>query len=262
MEGQGGRSKGRVKRRQVQAGDGWTVVTHRSNEEKVGQSTEALQHAKPTRVVAGLTIERLREDFEKLEGRWRDTECAVQVVEMLRKRDWDVHDAVCIGIGSFSLDWEHRFRALWQLVLFRAVVRLATKPGPHVCLYAQEPAFTSLDISFLAALNITVLESNIESHISPTSFVFAPFVDWNILLLIFLKSKDPLLYIGNEVLDDYGPYAKSEEKEKIMKECNELGKSFLQGRACARISEFKLHPHALNGLAVYWRTAQESGEQE
>jgi hypothetical protein len=31
-------------------------------------------------------------------------------------------EAVCIGIGSLSADWEHRWRSMWQLVLFVEVV--------------------------------------------------------------------------------------------------------------------------------------------
>lgn len=85
-------------------------------------------------------------------------------------------------------------------------------------------------------------------------------MDWFILLPIFLKNKDPDLYIGNEILDDYSQYAKSEEKERALEECNEIGKAFIEGRECVRVPDFALHAHALNGLVVYWQEDSKEGD--
>lgn len=122
----------------------------------------------------------------------------------------------------------------------------------EVKLYAQEPAFTSLDHEFLALLSINVCADDIATHITPDSFVFSPFVDWFMLLPLFLKEKDPVLYVGNEILDDYGAFAQSEEKREKLKECNELGQQWLEKRCGAKLREFEMHPHALNGMIVYW----------
>lgn len=89
--------------------------------------------------------------------------------------------------------------------------------------------------------------------------MFAPFVDWDLLLSVFLKDKDPEVYVGNDVLDDYTPYANTETKMKVLEECNGLGKRFLQGRGGVRVPEFGVHAHALNGLVVYLKNA---GEKE
>lgn len=124
------KAKGRrVKRRQVQASDGWTVVTHASGHSRgSGGNGEkmVLQEARPSRVVEGLTVATLIDEFGKCEKRWRDTECAKQVEAIFARRKWDIQEAICIGIGSFSVDWEHRYRSMWQLVLFMAVVELGT----------------------------------------------------------------------------------------------------------------------------------------
>ncbi|PSN72167.1 hypothetical protein BS50DRAFT_597564 [Corynespora cassiicola Philippines] len=249
----------RVKRAQVQAGDGWTVVTTQgaSSSKGSGSTDEAARGAKPERVVEGLTVERLVGDLKGREERFRGTQVAAQIERTLDAGKGKViESAVCIGIGSFSLDWEHRHRAMWQLVLFRGVVAKLKEINPEsqIALYAQEPIFTSLDIEFLATLGITVVGSDIETHITPATFVFAPFVDWHILLPVFLRAKNPELYIGNEILGDYSMFAKSEEKEKVLKESNELGESFLEGRESLKIEDFALHPHALNGLVFYSRT--------
>jgi hypothetical protein len=126
-----------------------------------------------------------------------------------------------------------------------------------ITLYAQEPAFTALDIAFLATMSITVLPDSVETHITSSSFVFAPFVDWHILLPLFLKDRDPQLYVGNEVLDNYRAFANTLEKKEVLAECNRLGKTFALGRERRRVPDFELHGNALNGLMVYWKEEEE-----
>lgn len=123
---------------------------------------------------------------------------------------------------------------------------------PPITLYAQEPAFTDLDSAFLAALNISVLTSDIESHIASSSFVFAPFVDWNLLIPVFLKDKDPELYIGNEILDNYSVFVNTPEKANLVEDCNERGKRFAERRERRRMPQFEKHGSALEGLMIYW----------
>jgi hypothetical protein len=266
----------RVKRKQVQSEDGWTVVAGSGS--NAPPSTSKARDARPTRVVDGLTVEKLAAEFKDMEKRWRKSACAKNLEKMLELRDWSVTGAVCIGIGSFSLDWEHRWRSMWQLVLFVGVVELreyslqtpallylqltttVRESHPTLTLHAQEPAFTPLDISFLATLSITTISSDIESHITPTSFVFAPFVDWYLLLPIFLRNKDPELYIGNEILGDYKVYANTKEKEEALKESNEVGGRFVVGRERRKVPGFEEHGSALEGLMVYWREDDEDDE--
>ena len=126
----GGRSRGRVKRQQVASDDGWTVITHGVSGLSLDKGADISEnnagnksaHSLPVRTVFGMTPESLLADFKKLQQRWVDTACAEHVARLLADKTWDVTDAVCIGIGSFSRDWEHRHRALWQLVLFLDVV--------------------------------------------------------------------------------------------------------------------------------------------
>lgn len=80
------------------------------------------------------------------------------------------------------------------------------------------------------------------------------------LLPIFLKDKEPVLYVGNEVLDDYGAFAQSEEKRQKLDECNELGREWLKKRSVVKLDEFEMHPHALNGMVVYWVEGSEEAK--
>lgn len=273
MEAQKGRGR-RVRKKQVVDSDGWTTVAGSGSAKQ--DPAEPPGGARPTRVVDGLTVAKLVGELRDMQARWEKTACAKYIDQTLSLRDWSTTEAVCIGIGSFSLDWEHRHRSLWQLVLFLDVVKLRRQSSililittntllvrlesPAIALYAQEPAFTTLDVSFLNALDITVLSTGIENHIGNLSFVFAPFVDWFILLPLFLKEKDPELYLGNEILDNYAAVANTQDKRKVLSECNELGRRFRSGRERRKMPEFEIHPHALNGLMVYWREEEDEGE--
>lgn len=127
--------------------------------------------------------------------------------------------------------------------------------------YAQDPAFTPLDTEFLSLLSITTLESGLENKITSESFVYSPFVDWFLLLPTFLAGKEPVLYVGNEILDDYGIFAQSREKKERLEECNEIGNKWLEGRRMVRLKEFEKHANALNGMVVYWREGKDDGEE-
>ena len=123
----GGREgKGRrVKRTQVQSDDGWTVVSGGSGSGSGSKpSSSVAKAARPTRVVNGLTVEKLVAEYGAMQKRWRKSTCARDLGRMLGLGEWSVEGAVCIGIGSFALDWEHRYRSLWQLVLFMGVVEI------------------------------------------------------------------------------------------------------------------------------------------
>lgn len=273
-----GRGRGRVKRKEVEIEDGWTVVTHGlanlslgkgKSKSRLGNNGELVAASSlPTDVVQGLTLEKLLDDFRKLQERWEDTTVAKQVQELLSKAQFNVDSAVCIGIGSLSRDWAHRWRSLWQLVLFIDVVGHCNKSKSgsggelEVMKYAQDPAFTSLDVTFLEELGVEVTETGIEEHIEEASFVYSPFVDWYLLLPLFLNEKDPLLYVGNEILDDYTPYGQSPEKRERLEECNGLGKKFLSGKEMVKLSEFGCHANALNGMVVYWRRGSDVEKQK
>ncbi|KAJ5033043.1 hypothetical protein J3E74DRAFT_423783 [Bipolaris maydis] len=263
----GGSGSGRVKRKQIQSEDGWTVITHGLSKVSLSEKSQGAT-ALPTLIVKDLTAEKLLGDFKTLRERWKIRALAAQVDGVIEGREWGVEEAVCIGIGSFSRDWAHRWRSLWQLVLFDHVVGRLQKRNnkTEIRCYAQDPAFTPLDTEFLSLLSITSLESGLEAKITTKSFVYSPFVDWFLLLPTFLADRDPVLYIGNEILDDYSMYAQSEEKKERLSECNEVGKKWLAARQVVKLCEFEKHGNALNGMVVYLRDIgdddKDDGEEE
>jgi hypothetical protein len=239
---------GRVKRQAVESEDGWTVITHGIAGMNMREKGEEGKDKDKGKEVDGLTSAKLNEEFEKLQEKWTGTGVSTQIAAFMAKRTGDVDGALCIGIGSFARDWEHRWRSMWQLVLFVEVVKLC---GGDVKMYAQDPAFTPLDVEFLRILEIATLDAGIEEHITPRAFVFSPFVDWFILLPVFLRGRDPALYVGNEVLADYTAFAQTRDKREKLEECNGLGAAFLAGKDRVKLVDFELHAHALNGMVIY-----------
>jgi hypothetical protein len=264
--GSRGKGKARVKRQEIQSEDGWTVITHGMSKINLdSKKDKKVAGALPSKTINGMTAEKLLSEFEKLQEKWKESAVARQIEELLSSKSWDIHEAACIGIGSFSRDWEHRWRSMWQLVLFMEIIQLLKGSDKNVKIYAQDPAFTTLDIEFLELLNITKMASGIESNITPRSFVFSPFVDWYILLPTFLKDKDPELYVGNEILNDYAPYVQTEDKREKVRECNDLGKALLEGKESVKLKDFEEHAHAFSGMVIYWNsptdTQQPSGKE-
>ncbi|KAF1835602.1 hypothetical protein BDW02DRAFT_547666 [Decorospora gaudefroyi] len=275
----------RIKRKQIQSEDGWTIITHGISDMRLSKQDSEKSQSKPLiptsemETVQGLTPKKLLVEFEKLQDRWYPTSLARQIDSLIHtKKDgicWDIETAVCIGIGSFSRDWMNRWRSLWQLVLFVRVTNLpCTHPvkaqGNSIQVHAQDPAFTPTDINFLSLLNISVTSTpttteppTIHTKISPKTFLYSPFVDWYLLLPVFLSNPthnpNPALYIGNEILPDYTPYAHTPEKRSKLHECNEIGQRWVEGRQMVRLGGFEGHGDALEGLVVYWRVGGGDG---
>lgn len=265
--------RGRVKRREVDDGNGWTVITHgmsrmevsdmRTDSNSKNKSRTVLNHTNgpSSQVVQNLTMSKLQEQVEMMHAQYKGSSVAKQVSEVMGKNSHQIKEAVCIGIGSFSRDWEHRYRSLWQLVLFIDAVQQLSANEVQVRLYAQDPAFTTLDMAFLEVLKVNITKDDIQKHISSSTLVFSPFVDWFILLPVFIQSKKPALYIGNEILDNYSTFARSDEKKEKLEECNKLGSLFLEDYNCVKVKDFEYHAHALNGMIIYTRKSEDNAGQ-
>lgn len=134
-----------MKRQQVDTEDGWTVITHGLSNLSVGIGKKkgrggrnnAQAGSMPTDIVQGLTAEKLLQDFQNRTEKWKTTSCAKHLENVLAKGEKKLIEAVCIGIGSFSRDWEHRHRAMWQLVLFMGVVSYCEFYSCHICMVQE-----------------------------------------------------------------------------------------------------------------------------
>ena len=71
--------------------------------------------------------------------------------------------------------------------------------GRTIKLYAQDPQFEKLEKDILTSYGFIIVEApEVRHHITPTTFLFAPFVDWPMLIPQIIGARDPFLYIGSD----------------------------------------------------------------
>ncbi|KAF2745483.1 hypothetical protein M011DRAFT_137558 [Sporormia fimetaria CBS 119925] len=212
-------------------------------------------------------------DYNMKCKQFKETVFHQHLIRVLSRRNWRIETAFFIGSGSFCADWEHRYRSMWQLVMFMVAVEYLRKTNPTIQLLAQEPRYTSLDTNFLTSLNFTLpSEEGAETHQTRTSFLFAPFLDNDALLFSFLAREEgqPCLYIGNEVRAQYSRENFHERLasdaagnlETRLKEAGEIGKRFMRKRRVFRLPEFEGHGNALNGIVVQAVFEAEEDEED
>jgi hypothetical protein len=130
--------------------------------------------------------------------------------------------AVMVGLGKLDTT-DSDIRPVWQLVLFLDIVEHLSSeqkkrryaeddetdmnmddgPGPApllspvIKMYAQDPVFRPLEKEILASFGIEVVANPAARKlITPSTFLFAPFVHWMTVLRYTISTSDPMLYIG------------------------------------------------------------------
>jgi hypothetical protein len=129
-------------------------------------------------------------------------------ISFIRDQPLVIDRVVMVGLGNLD-DSARRepYRAAMQLALLLAVLRGlelvsdgtqdAAVPRITVPCFAQDPAFTSNDVSVLEHFGITTVPIPQGSDmISPTTLVFSPYVDVTVLMPEILGGKSPIMYVG------------------------------------------------------------------
>ncbi|KAF2104203.1 hypothetical protein NA57DRAFT_70420 [Rhizodiscina lignyota] len=296
-----------TKSRNVDLGDGWTVVTRgirrlssavrnplrKASDAKSGVEGEV---GEPDDTVAPEPedVGELIRRFEKLRDRWRGLPYRQILLDLLDSiwqhgsreepgcQERRIDNAVCIAIGSFSTDWlgaeQTSLRSLWQLVLFLEIMEYLqrnTHAEKNMKVYAQEPLFSALDKAFLAKFEIQTLDSpHAVELITPSTFLFVPFLEWYVLLWEVLRCKDPELYIGtdiHDILDRLDGLAEEDDRvasratdgdgtKTKVEELKNVCAEFFKSRELVQIPDegvFEGHATALYGLVIYTRAVDE-----
>ncbi|TKA67875.1 hypothetical protein B0A49_07251 [Cryomyces minteri] len=258
-----------AKRIETITSDGWTVVAHINPSASVINHSERETSTGVRYILPGLTLERLQSDYDRARVQWQDGECHTRLTEILSRTTWDVEHAVCLGVGSFSVDTQNRWRSLWQLVAFTSIVSAVSKGSTAIKIWAQDPCFTSLDTEFLESLGITVVQHpQAKQHITEKTFLYAPFVDWSITLDFALDETDPSLYIGTDIeqiMDtlerisktyEYDRYT-SEEKTVDTERYIAIAERFCKGRDTCAFPKYEGQAYWQDGLKIYWKEEAE-----
>lgn len=126
-------SKPKPKKAVLDAGDGWSRVEYGYRTDSQGGTLRSNIMMPP--VDKELSVQKMKEEHEKILGRWRGSEHRNAMVRELEKRrpsegkegeskGWGVSKAVCIALGSLSMEWHVRIRSVWQFAFFMDVVDL------------------------------------------------------------------------------------------------------------------------------------------
>lgn len=155
---------------------------------------------------ADLSKAQITKGYEDKAGNWRVFHDAKQVENILYKRVGeaklcDITKAVCLGSGSFS-SLQQATSSQWQIAAFVEVVKMLNNMKGHgreIKLYAQDPAYNTVDRHLLDYLGVEVLETPAACALcDETTFVFAPHVQLTLWTSDMRMGKTALI-VGNDV---------------------------------------------------------------
>ncbi|KAE9972530.1 hypothetical protein BLS_003975 [Venturia inaequalis] len=265
-----------VKRKTVELSDGWSVITSSKSKPLTAHTTNP--HLDPDADYSPPTPERVTTVVAEVNTyleRWRHSQCATGLPNILRRRkakDGGVVDnAICAGLGSLNTESLAQKRTrMWQFVVFLWLIdevrdRESGKDGrgAFMC-YAQEPRFTPTDVEVLKHFGILVLPAlNGEEFINEKTLLYAPFLPWSLLLKDFLHAGTPAICVSNDVGESvemlqmrmkHGTKSLDSEglslQEEDLKECERVGRTFLEKRKGVAFPAFEFHAECLK-LMVY-----------
>ncbi|KAK1069871.1 hypothetical protein LTR12_008755 [Friedmanniomyces endolithicus] len=238
--------------------------------------------------IKGLTLERLRTDFDIKSKVWRHSTCRRETLAILDKQQpdagWKLQEAVCLATNSFSRDnWQARQRSMMQWVAFFDLTQnLQNKQDDPIAVFAQEPNYTALDKQFLQSLDVRVLDvdhspdcvaglGEAKQHVRASSFVFEAFMDLGIEAVGDLFEGDPALYIGSSVERWRETPQRSGVASSTTRSRAGIGTGvdgngegaeggvarsvagFMGPRKSYRMPRFEEDPNIFDGLLIYWK---------
>ncbi|KAL1305654.1 hypothetical protein AAFC00_007248 [Neodothiora populina] len=194
------------KRKILEQTDGWSRVEYTSSQNRAQKdahgNTAPLKMHLPARD-PDLTVDKMREEHERVKKKWIASDHRRKVKEVLEKRigpekKWDVRKAVCVALGSLCVNWHTRIRSVYQFAFFMDVVDIvrASNTSNDIQVCVQEPRFDQLDRDFFETLNVKVLEDPAaEAELDATSLFFAPHLEWVSEIPYVKAGLDSPLYI-------------------------------------------------------------------
>lgn len=117
----------------------------------------------------------------------------------------NITQCLCLGLGPFAIGVEnvksghrdeYKNTSLHQLAVLTVILKVLGEQHNIKPVYFQDPVFTRDEREFLRSLGYKTMEDpDANRHMSTSTFVFAPFLGWNVFAEA-LKKAFPALYIG------------------------------------------------------------------
>lgn len=192
-----------------------------------------------------------------------------------------IENAICAGLGSLNIDsLAQKKTRMWQFIVFLWLVEeLREKEdgievrGDIKC-FAQEPRFTPTDVEVLKHFDIIVLPAlDGKDFVNGKTLLYAPFLPWSLLLKDFLQAGTPAVCVSNDVGESvemlqmrikHGTNSLYSEgislQEEDLKECERVGRVFLDKRKGVAFPAFEFHAECLM-LMIYIEEEREEIEK-
>lgn len=150
---------------------------------------------------------------------WRNSEQREEVRDLFERSILplkcikDIDQAICIGLGSFcqenefiagdygieGLMYPKGLVSMTQFIAFEYWIELLRTQTDITSILFSDPAFTNVDISFLAARGYYDIIDDAESRVTEETFLFAPIGNHLDVLADCIKTAHPHLMISNSI---------------------------------------------------------------
>ncbi|KAI9755685.1 MAG: hypothetical protein M4579_004183 [Chaenotheca gracillima] len=284
------KKQGQKKRLQVNSEDGWTTITSSSSGASDAQKshesgfsrTFLIPHnsnAHPADIPEGYTLDKLNEDYSRYEKVWTNSQCSKELATILQERiagtqhgqqpvfTDKLDNCVCIGLGSM-VDAVSRRAALLQFAALKQILSILdeerTRPALRSSCIAQDPVFNELDMDFLATTHqVTILRDpeKAASHISNSTFLYAPHCEWSFLLPALQGgAMSPSLVVCNDI----EPLISGPLSTSLHGLVSDKAREFvhLPAREAVAFPRFEPHDSVFNDLSIYWRASEPSRDDK
>lgn len=275
-----------VKRKTIELSDGWSVITSSKSKPLTSHAHTPNPHLDPEADYSQPTPERFTSIITEVNTyleRWRQSQCATDLAHILRRRKARdggvIKNAICAGLGSLNTEsLAQKKTRMWQFVVFMWLIGEVRDGGDSreaFRCYAQEPRFTPTDVEVLKHFDVTVLPAlNGKDFVGEGTLLYAPFLPWSLLLKEFLQAGTPAVCVSNDVGESvemlqmrikHGTKSLDSEgislQEDDLKECERVGRSFLERRKGVAFPAFELHTECLK-LMIYLEEEEEERDVE
>ncbi|KAI9874024.1 MAG: hypothetical protein M1830_010288 [Pleopsidium flavum] len=198
------------KRSKVTSPSGWTTITVGPKPPPIPtispsdtSSADPTPTSTSTSTSTSSTISALHKRYENHAQTWEESACNRQLQTLLgqlmeKGEITGLDKCVCLGLGSVSAEWSMQ-KSVYQFAALEGMLATLRTKFPALSVYAQDPAFTTVDEHFLCSHNVTILRApSALAHIGRGTFIYAPHCS-RTAFLAHLEGNEPALVVGNDV---------------------------------------------------------------
>ncbi|KAL8823101.1 MAG: hypothetical protein Q9191_006177, partial [Dirinaria sp. TL-2023a] len=246
---------GQQKRLELTDSSGWTYITKGTSAQR-HQLPPASGHTLPSPVPLGSSIVKVHHTYDRYLKAWRNSTCFTETVEILERilltsERVKIDRCVCLGLGSFTSGPAVE-ASMYELVALTSILDFLSHKQYKISeIYTQDPVFNHLDEAFLRERGYTVLPTpQAFGKLTPTTFLFAPHLEWPFYIQALQTTIPPALCIGNCVREYMDPIHSNTQPGS-----REILSRFLESTSGVDMPDFDRSSWCTS-TSIYWRKAR------